>query len=841
MLRVTRAVAVAAFLFIPLGAPSGVAAQQAAPITARSSVADLDTLKITVEIPDFRLGGTYDLATPDAWAKGAPDGVTLESLGAEPLRGSYIALGTPHKGPDGKIDNAIVISSFYSGDATSMYFNWVEGQGGNAFSGGPLVGPGMVFDTDRFYVVMLDALGLWGASKPSDGLGMDFPNYSYFDMVQANYRLLTDELNIGHVTLATGVSMGATQSYVWGLMHPEFVSAVMPIGGATATDGTAPIAAWSFQNAKAGLEGDPIWQATKGRYYDKPKAEHPRQGPAFHWSMLSLTGYDLAHRQSLGWDAVKGSVFAWDPPEPGFGADMARLAETFDAVDLKYRVEVGETHNIDAYLPDYQPRTMVIHIENDQWLTVDKARESVGLIPGAQLATETSPIAHYATFSALNDLDDDPMLSSFLHDIGILPTYGKVCEAPGYQSPRVNMTPDPTKSFWKDEMRHPFPAKFTKAKDGRGVEWEIGYFDVACEGITDQKTLVVVHGKGAFASHYGYLIKFAVEQGYRVIALDAPDYGLSGPGNLGRNPARSLQDIRVAFHDVIVNQLGVDKAYYLGHSMGGQIVLGYALTYPDAVEGIILEGTAGLEEFPKSITIGAEDVALFDPAIDNDKAKWEAVWGPTGMLAGERDRTAQGVRDFFGFQTRDPVTGAVSPSPFGYFKRDTEYARLHTDQRVAMITGNPAEFEQWVFAFIFDVYSIGKELVEGDPNSLYSRLTEIKAPIFLAFGAQEPFIPSTALNGLSDMAADVIIPYVNRMEQAGNPVTTKLYPGVGHFIHTDVPYEFARDTTDFMRTGRVDAISAEVITALVHGVATTAAGGAAGNVGAAEKPSGLSK
>jgi homoserine O-acetyltransferase len=179
MSRVTRAVAVAAFLFIPLGAPLGVAAQQAAPITARSSVADLDTLKITVEIPDFRLGGTYDLATPEAWAKGAPDGVTLESLGAEPLRGSYIAVGTLHRGPDGKIDNAIVISSFYSGDATSMYFNWVDGQGGDAFSGGPLVGPGMVFDTDRFYVVFLDALGLWGASKPSDGLGMDFPNYSY--------------------------------------------------------------------------------------------------------------------------------------------------------------------------------------------------------------------------------------------------------------------------------------------------------------------------------------------------------------------------------------------------------------------------------------------------------------------------------------------------------------------------------------------------------------------------------------------------------------------------------------------------------------------------------------
>ena len=838
MLRASRACAVAALLIFPIGAMG----QTAEPITARSAVAGLDALKQTVEIPEFRIGGSYDLSDPASWARGAPDGVTLESLGAAPLRVSYIAVGTPQRGEDGKINNAIVISSFYSGDATSMYFNWFEGQGGNDFSGGPLVGPGRMFDTDRFYVVFVDALGLWGASKPSDGLGMDFPNYSYFDMVQANYRLLTDELGIGHVVLATGVSMGATQSYVWGLMHPEFVSAVMPVGGATATDGAAPIAAWSFQNAKAGLEGDPIWQRTGGRYYDLPKAEHPVQGPAFHWSMLSLTGYDMAYRQSQGWDAVKGSVFAWEPPEEGFGADVMALGATFDAVDLKYRVEVGETHNINQYLPAYEPRTMVLHIENDQWLTVDKARESVALIPGAQLALESSPIAHYATFRALNDLESDPMLSSFLHDIDILPTEGKVCDAPGYRSPRVNMDPDPEKSFWLDEMRHPFPAKFTKASDARGVEWEIGYFDVACPDIPDQKTLVVVHGKGAFASHYGYLIKFAVEQGYRVLALDAPDYGLSGPGNLGRNPARSLQDIRVAFHDVIVNQLGVEKAYYLGHSMGGQIVLGYALEWPEAVEGIILEGPAGLEEFPETVDLGGGvSLPLFDPAIDNNKALWEEVWGPTGMLEGERSRSAENVRDFFYFKTRDPVTGATSPSPFGYFFNDTEYARLHTDQRVAMITGNQAEFDQWVFAFIFDVYSIGKELVEGDPNSLYNRLPEIEAPIFLAFGAQEPFIPSTALNGWTDMANEVITPFIQRMTAAGNAPETKIYPGVGHFIHTDVPYEFARDTTDFMRSGRVDAVSSDVIDALVNGVPALAASGGSGNVGAAEKPAGLSK
>ena len=838
MLGVVRFLAVAMIVASP---GAWAVAQESTPITARSAVADLDNLKQTVEIPEFRIGGSYDLDTPDAWANGAPDGVTLESLGSGPLKAAYIAVGTPQTGEDGKINNAIVISSYYSGDATSMYFNWFEDQGGNEFSGGALIGPGLMFDTDRFYIVMTDALGLWGASKPSDGLGLQFPSYSYYDMVQANYRLLVDHLNIGHVVLATGVSMGATQSYMWGLMHPEFVSAVMPIGGSTATDGTSPIAAWTFQNAKAGLESDPVWIETGGDYYDLPKEEHPFKGPAFHWSVLTLTGYDLGYRQSQGWEAVKPNIFAWDPPEEGFGTTVDDLGRMFDAVDLKYRVEVGETHNINALLPGYQPRVLVIHIENDLWLTIDKTRESVALIPGAQLATEWSPIAHYATFSSLNRLDDDPMVQSFLHDIGILPTEGKVCDAPHYTSPRVNMDPDPATSFWRDNMIHPFPPKFTKVTDERGVEWEIGYLDEVCEGIENPETLVIVHGKGAFASHYGYLMKFAVEQGYRVIALDMPHYGLSGPGNLGKNPARTFEDMRSAFHGVIVDQLGIDEAWYLGHSLGGQFVLGYALKYPDAVKGLILEAPAGLEQFPRTMTIGDKELPVFDPAIGVDFDAWKAAWEPTGALAAEMARDEQGVRDFFYFKERDPATGTVSPSFFGYFKRDTEYARLHTDQRVAMISGNPAEFEQWVIAFIYDIYTIGSELNEGDPETLYSRLTEIDVPIFLAFGAQEPFIPSTSLNGLEDMANEVIVPYLDRMRAAGNPVELKMYPGVGHFIHTDRPYEFARDSVSFMKTGQVDSMSVAVIDTMVNGVATAAPAAAGGGGGAPERPSGFSK
>ena len=185
------------------------------PFTRRSSQMQHDGLKKTFEIANFRLGGKYDLSDPSKWEDGGEGGVTLESLGGGKLHTAYIALGTPRRNAAGEITNAVIINSYYSGDSTDMYEQWVKGA---ALSGGvPIIGPGRPIDTDRYYVVMVDPLGTWGASKPSDGLGIKFPQYSYFDMVQANYRMLRDQLKVARAALVTGVSMGGTQTYVWGV------------------------------------------------------------------------------------------------------------------------------------------------------------------------------------------------------------------------------------------------------------------------------------------------------------------------------------------------------------------------------------------------------------------------------------------------------------------------------------------------------------------------------------------------------------------------------------------------------------------------------------------------
>ena len=73
----------------------------------------------------------------------------------------------------------------------------------------------------------------------------------------------------------------------------------------------------------------------------------------------------------------------------------------------------------------------------------------------------------------------------------------------------------------------------------------------------------------------------------------------------------------------------------------------------------------------------------------------------------------QSVRDFFYFKKRDPETDVVSAAKSGYFFSDSEYARLHTEQRVGLIKGNPKELEQWCDVFIYDVYTIGGGAAAG--------------------------------------------------------------------------------------------------------------------------------
>jgi homoserine O-acetyltransferase len=94
---------------------------------------------------------------------------------------------------------------------------------------GELFGSGQALDASKYFIILPDAIGHGASSKPSDGMRAKFPRYNYDDMVAAHYRLVTEGLGIRHLRLVLGNSMGGMHTWVWGVQHPDFMDALVPM------------------------------------------------------------------------------------------------------------------------------------------------------------------------------------------------------------------------------------------------------------------------------------------------------------------------------------------------------------------------------------------------------------------------------------------------------------------------------------------------------------------------------------------------------------------------------------------------------------------------------------
>src|SRR6185503_11751401 len=94
---------------------------------------------------------------------------------------------------------------------------------------GELFGAGQALDAGKYFIILPDALGAGKSAKPSDGLRTKFPNYNYDDMVDAQYRLVAEGLGIKHLRLVLGNSMGSMHAWIWGVKHPRFMDALVPM------------------------------------------------------------------------------------------------------------------------------------------------------------------------------------------------------------------------------------------------------------------------------------------------------------------------------------------------------------------------------------------------------------------------------------------------------------------------------------------------------------------------------------------------------------------------------------------------------------------------------------
>ncbi|MFL5481919.1 MAG: alpha/beta fold hydrolase [Gemmatimonadaceae bacterium] len=89
-------------------------------------------------------------------------------------------------------------------------------------------------DTTRFYVMVVDALADGRSSSPSNTAPTArsaFDDLTIGDMVEAQYRMLTERLGIRHLRAVIGFSMGGMQAIEWAVRYPTFIDKTIPIAG----------------------------------------------------------------------------------------------------------------------------------------------------------------------------------------------------------------------------------------------------------------------------------------------------------------------------------------------------------------------------------------------------------------------------------------------------------------------------------------------------------------------------------------------------------------------------------------------------------------------------------
>lgn len=96
------------------------------------------------------------------------------------------------------------------------------------------IASGRLVEVSGRYVVAVDALGNGVSSSPSNSQrqpGSAFPRFSFRDVVDSQYQLLTRVLGVHHLRAVVGASAGGMQAFQWATAYPEFVDKAVAIAG----------------------------------------------------------------------------------------------------------------------------------------------------------------------------------------------------------------------------------------------------------------------------------------------------------------------------------------------------------------------------------------------------------------------------------------------------------------------------------------------------------------------------------------------------------------------------------------------------------------------------------
>jgi pimeloyl-ACP methyl ester carboxylesterase len=236
--------------------------------------------------------------------------------------------------------------------------------------------------------------------------------------------------------------------------------------------------------------------------------------------------------------------------------------------------------------------------------------------------------------------------------------------------------------------------------------------------------VLLIHGSSGDLGDWDGWVKVLLAKGWRVVRLDLPGFGISGPvinGNYSIDRMQSLVD-------GLMDEIGIERFAIVGTSYGGPVAFRYAATRTDRVTGLVIMNSAGVE-------YGKQEV---DPKTGEKKFYAASVSDTVS-----REATAEGLRKAF-----------IDPSKLtdAWIDRKVDFSNIVGRDREAALS--------------IDQY------VRGNPERV---LGHVRAPVLVFWGG--------ANRSLSQETADRFHAAVTRAAHREKVVQ----PGGGHLMHVELP------------------------------------------------------
>jgi homoserine O-acetyltransferase/O-succinyltransferase len=361
-------------------------------------------------------------------ARVATDGFTFENGARLPsIRMAFETYG--RLAPDGR--NAILVLHGSTGNAHAA--GWHRPDDPEPGWADALIGPGKVFDTNRYLVVAPNRLcGSFGSDGPNEidpwtghRYGFDFPVTSMRDMVRAD-RALLEHLGVRRAALIYGVSMGGFQAGEWAATFPDFADrVVIDRGNFRSPD----LLVATTEARMMAIRSDPDWRG--GRYAEE--GAFPRAGMTIAGMILHLYATSQkAFTSTFGRSFADPDGSPYDALDKSF-ASAAALRETGEAFAASgidpnaylYNIRAIALHDVphgygtlDAAARRVRARVRFFHCRSDLLVPVEGAREAHAALRAARVDSELyeydHPLGHLALSTPELRAQWLPILKEFL-------------------------------------------------------------------------------------------------------------------------------------------------------------------------------------------------------------------------------------------------------------------------------------------------------------------------------------------------------------------------------------------------------------------------------------------